>query len=579
MTRLFAAVACCVGCVSLSFAADKPAVLELWPGKAPGETVDIGEEKVEPPRTTDKAPIKRLTNVSKPTITVYRPVKDKNTGTAIVVAPGGGYRVLAWEHEGEQVAEWLQNIGVTAVLLKYRVPRRPDAPQDQPPVGALQDAQRAMSLTRSHAKEWGVNPEKVGFLGFSAGGHLTAWVSTNFDKRAYDGVDGADKLSSRPDFAVVIYPGGLLDKTDKEKLAPEIRVSKDTPPSFLVVAVDDKGSFDSTLKYTLALKAAGVGTELHVYSSGGHGFGMRKSDKPFATWTKRCEDWMRAEGFVGGKVGASPVAPDAKVEKLADGFQFTEGPAVDAEGNVYFTDQPNDRIHKWSTDGKLSTFLEKCGRSNGLCFDKDGKLWACADDKNELWKIDVGTKEHVVVAKDYKGKKLNGPNDVWVRPDGGAYFTDPFYKRPYWDRGPEEQDKRGVFYLSSKGELTRVDDDYGQPNGLVGTPDGKTLYVADIGKQRTYVYDIKEDGTLADRREFCKQGSDGMTLDTEGNVYLTGKGVSVYDKAGVKVAQIDVPEPWTANVCFGGKDLSTLFITAGKGLYAVKTRVKGAARQ
>jgi gluconolactonase len=276
---------------------------------------------------------------------------------------------------------------------------------------------------------------------------------------------------------------------------------------------------------------------------------------------------------------ASPVAAGAKVEKLAGGFEFTEGASVDADGNVYFTDQPKDRILKWSTDGKLSTFMEPCGRSNGLCFDADGKLWACADEKNELWKIDVKTKEKTVVVKDYGGKLLNGPNDVWVRPDGGAYFTDPFYKRPYWKRGPEEQDKRAVYYVSPDGKVTRVDDDYGQPNGLVGTPDGKTLYVADIGRGKTFAYDIQPDGSLKNRRLFCSMGSDGMTLDSDGNVYLTGRGVIVFDKAGKKLTTIDVPELWTANVCFGGKDMQTLFITASKGLYALKMKVKGAARQ
>ncbi|HEX4614222.1 MAG TPA: SMP-30/gluconolactonase/LRE family protein [Urbifossiella sp.] len=275
----------------------------------------------------------------------------------------------------------------------------------------------------------------------------------------------------------------------------------------------------------------------------------------------------------------SPVADGAKVEKLADGFAFTEGPAADAAGNVYFTDQPNDRILKWGTDGKLSTFMQPSGRSNGLCFDAAGKLWACADEKNEMWVIDVTTKEKTVVVKDFGGKLLNGPNDVWVRPDGGAYFTDPFYKRPYWKRGPSEQDKQAVYFLAKGGQLSRADGDYKQPNGIVGTPDGKTLYVADIGASKTYAYDIDPDGTLKNRRLFCPQGSDGMTLDDAGNVYLTGKGVQVYDKAGTKVAQIDVPEPWTANVCFGGSDMRTLFITASKGLYGVKMRTKGAARQ
>ena len=274
------------------------------------------------------------------------------------------------------------------------------------------------------------------------------------------------------------------------------------------------------------------------------------------------------------------VAPGAKVEKLAGGFKFTEGPAPDADGNVYFTDQPNDRIHVWATDGKLSTFMEPCGRSNGLCFDKDGKLWACADDKNELWKIDVKTKEKTVVVKDHGGKLLNAPNDVWVSPTGFAYFTDPFYKRDYWKRsGKPEQDKQCVYVVSPDGKLARVDDECKQPNGIIGTPDGKTLYVADIGDRKTFAYDIQADGGLKNRRKFCDLGSDGMTLDEKGNVYLTGNGVTVFDPSGKKVRQIDVPERWTANVCFGGKDMKTLFITAGTGLYAVKMNVKGAARQ
>ncbi len=274
-----------------------------------------------------------------------------------------------------------------------------------------------------------------------------------------------------------------------------------------------------------------------------------------------------------------PVAAGAKPVKLADGFKFTEGPAVDAEGNVYFTDQPNDRIHMWSTEGKLSTFMEPAGRSNGLCFDAEGNLWACADGENELWKIDVKTKQATVVLDKHDGKLFNGPNDLWVRPDGGVYFTDPFYKREYWKRGPEEQDKRGVYFLSTKGKLARVDADFGMPNGIVGTPDGKTLYVADIGKSKTYRYDIGEDGALANRKLFCESGSDGMTLDDAGNVYLTGKGVLIFDKDGKKLGTIAIAEPWTANVCFGGKAMKTLFVTAGKSLYSVEMTTKGAAKQ
>src|SRR5262249_43709613 len=208
------------------------------------------------------------------------------------------------------------SLGVTAILLKYRVPRRPGTYGDDPPPQALMDAQRAVSLVRSRAREWGLDPKRIGMLGFSAGGHLTAWAATNFDKRAYEAIDSTDKLSCRPDFAVLIYPGGLLDKTNREQLAPEIRVSKDTPPCFFALAYNDNGPLDGSLKMIGALKKAGVKAELHVYSEGGHGFGMRAGDKPHATWPKRCEEWIRVEGFLAAKAdGASPLAPSAKLDK------------------------------------------------------------------------------------------------------------------------------------------------------------------------------------------------------------------------------------------------------------------------
>ncbi len=287
-----------------------------------------------------------------------------------------------------------------------------------------------------------------------------------------------------------------------------------------------------------------------------------------------------AAALLVGSVAAAdgPFDPAAKVEKLAGDFKFTEGCASDKAGNVYFTDQPTDRILKWSVDGKLSTFLEKSGRSNGLCVDADGKLWACADEKNELWKIDVETKKAEVLVKDFKGKLLNGPNDVWVTPAGGAYFSDPLYKRPYWPAGGERQDKKGVYFLSPKGELSRVADDLTQPNGIIGTPDGKTLYVADINAGKTYRYAIKADGTLADKELFCAKGSDGMTIDADGNVYLTSGVVWVFDKAGKKVAELKVPEG-PSNVCFGGKDKKTLFVTARTGLYAIRCTVAGVGSQ
>ncbi|OHB73324.1 MAG: gluconolactonase [Planctomycetes bacterium RBG_13_63_9] len=281
---------------------------------------------------------------------------------------------------------------------------------------------------------------------------------------------------------------------------------------------------------------------------------------------------------------AGIIAPGAKVVKLADGFEFTEGPAADSAGNVVFTDQPNDRILKWSTDGKLSTFMEPCGRSNGLCFDRHDNLWACADEKNQLWRIDPSGKATVVV-REYQGKLLGGPNDLWIRPDGGIYFTDPFYQRPYWKRGPQEQDGQCVYFLSpDHRRLTRVVDDLEQPNGIIGTPDGKTLYVADLRAKKTYAYDIRPDATLTNKRLFCNMGSDGMTIDSRHNVYLTGNGVTVFDPAGKQIEQIDLSdsgtnERWTANVCFGGKDRRTLFITASHGLYSLRMRVQGVGSQ
>jgi len=282
---------------------------------------------------------------------------------------------------------------------------------------------------------------------------------------------------------------------------------------------------------------------------------------------------------VSGAAENDIIAPGAKVEMLADGFKFTEGPACDADGNVLFTDQPNDAIHKWSVDGKLSTFMQPCGRSNGLCFDAEGNLWACADEKNELWCISPEKKVEVVV-KDYQGKLINAPNDLWIRPDGGIYFSDPFYKRKYWSRGPSEQDVQGVYFLTpDRKELVRVADDLVQPNGLIGTPDGKTLYVADIKDKKTYSYAVQKDGTLRDKKLFCEMGSDGMTIDNEGNVYLTGQGVTVFDSAGKQIAHIPINAGWTANVCFGGKDGHTLFITAKEYLFGLKMRVKGVGSQ
>lgn len=270
-------------------------------------------------------------------------------------------------------------------------------------------------------------------------------------------------------------------------------------------------------------------------------------------------------------------ASGEQVVLLSDGFSFTEGPAVDHDGNIYFTDQPNDKILRWSVDEKkMTVFSDNTGRANGLYFDLDGKLLACSDLENEIWRFDM-MGGHEVVLTDFDGKKLNGPNDLWVHPSGGIYFTDPLYKRDYWKRDPEmQQDGQHVYYLApGSTKAIRVDNSLQQPNGIIGTSDGRLLYVADIRAGKTYTFDIQADGTLTNKRLFCEMGSDGMTIDSKGNIYLTGRGVTVFNPKGEKIVNIPVDAQWTANVCFGGKDMKTLFITASNGFYAIRTRVAG----
>ncbi len=260
--------------------------LDVWPDEAPGETGSIGPEKVIDQKPGDK-PVKLLTNVTQPTLSVFRPACDKDTGVAVVICPGGGYNILAFDLEGEEVAAWLNSIGVTGIVLKYRVPRREGTPRDRPPVQALLDAQRALSLVRSKAGEWRIDPKRIGILGFSAGGHLSAWAATHFDERAYSPIDDADRLSCRPDFAVLVYPGGMDRKGDTS--SPIAHVSSTTPPMFLAQAGDDPVDCRNSVEMFLALKNAKVPAELHIYSSGGHGFGLRPSAHPCCTWTHRCE--------------------------------------------------------------------------------------------------------------------------------------------------------------------------------------------------------------------------------------------------------------------------------------------------
>ncbi len=278
---------------------------------------------------------------------------------------------------------------------------------------------------------------------------------------------------------------------------------------------------------------------------------------------------------------AGIIAKGAQLEMLGDGYAFTEGPAPDKKGNVYFTDQPNDRIIRWdATTGALTVFSDDAGRSNGMYFDQEGNLLACADMDNQLWLFrnpgqKAGTPE--ILISDYTGKRLNGPNDLWLAPDGGIYFTDPLYKRNYWTRDPAlQQDGEHVYYLSpDRKKLVRVDENLKKPNGIIGTPDGRTLYVADIGDRKTYRYTINKDGSLTDRQLFAEMGSDGMTIDNQGNIYLTGQGVTVFNKQGEQIAHIDVPVAWSANICFGGKKHDVLFITASNAVFGLKMKVKG----
>ena len=279
---------------SVALAAEARQTLEVWSAAAPGEKGDLGPEKWEPVPKGENPPITRLTNVTKPTVAIYSPPKDKNSGTAVLICPGGGYHILAMNHEGEDVAAWLNSIGVTGILLKYRVPARKGQPRHLAPV---QDAQRALSLVRSQAKQLDIAPDRIGILGFSAGGNLAAIATTNDDQRQYEALDDVDKASCRPDFAVLLYPAWLA-KEDGKGLMPEVRVSARTPPTFFVHAGNDKIAAESSILMHLALRQAKVPTELHVFAEGGHGFGMRTSAHAISGWPKLCEGWLRSQKLI-----------------------------------------------------------------------------------------------------------------------------------------------------------------------------------------------------------------------------------------------------------------------------------------
>lgn len=268
------------------------------------------------------------------------------------------------------------------------------------------------------------------------------------------------------------------------------------------------------------------------------------------------------------------VQENAEIELISSQFSFTEGPAADAFGNVYFTDQPNDKIYVWNwKTNQIEEFLDKTGRANGTFFDQKGNLLTCSDENGEIWKINEdGVAE--VLTTSFEGKRLNGPNDLWVDENNGIYFTDPLYVRDYWKNFKQEIQEKNLYYRNSDGKITKLDT-FTQPNGIVGSQKLKKLYVSDIDANKTYVYDIQGDGKLTNKKLFCNLGSDGMTLDNLGNLYLTGKGVTVFNKNGEQIHHISVPENWTANVTFGGENFSTLFITASKSVYTLKMNVSG----
>lgn len=276
--------------VSLSAEPSLPPI-PIWPGGAPQETGKIPPEGAQPPKPNDTTI--RVENVSQPTLSVFLPPEETHNGTAVVICPGGAYNILAWNKEGTEVAEWLNTLGVTGIVLKYRVPLRTGRAKHAAP---LEDVQRALSVVRQRAAEWKLDARRVGLLGFSAGGHLAAVASTNHARRVYDAVDDVDKQSCRPDFTLLIYPAYLVDA--ENRLAEELPVAADTPPTFIAMTADDGVRVEGALFYYLALKQAKVPAEMHLYPVGGHGYGLRPSKNLVSTWPARAADWLKQSGYL-----------------------------------------------------------------------------------------------------------------------------------------------------------------------------------------------------------------------------------------------------------------------------------------
>jgi len=360
-------------------------------------------------------------------------------------------------------------------------------------------------------------------------------------------------------------PKRIIEMVEQTRNVPSYR------PKPIVFNEDDHYDFDQRINNMWAAINAYASWGFFDFRRAGEGFdeGYQSVSVNWGISSDRKKSFFDKVKEITNEV-QSVTAPNAQVQKLAGDFKFIEGPAGDDDGNIYFTDIPNNRIHKWSVDGKLSTFRENSGGANGLFFDAAGNLLACEGGNRQLVAINPKGKVRVL-AESYDNKKLNSPNDLWIDPKGGVYFTDP----RYGNRDNLEQDGEHVYYLTpDRNKLIRVIDDMVRPNGIIGTPDGSLLYVADLGDKKTFVYTIKPDGTLIAKKLFAPEGSDGMTIDNEGNIYLTTDAVHVYDAKGQLIEKIEIPER-PANVCFGGVDKKTLFITARTSLYSVPMRVKG----
>ena len=506
--------------------------------------------------------------------------------------------VVVWFHGGgieggeKHIDPQLKNSGLVVVAANYRL--LPKAPIDD----ILDDAAAAVAWTYKNIAKYNGSPRKIFVAGHSAGGYLLDIIG--LDKRwlAKYGVD-ADSLAALVPFSgqcVTHYNirkqqgiGPLQATIDQ--YAPLTYVRPDAPP--IVIISGDRelelfGRYEEQAYFWRMLKLVGH-KDVTLYEMQGYDHG----DMPQPAYKILKDHIRRITAMMTPALPAHSndiVAEGETPVRVADSYSFTEGPAADERGDVYFTDQPNNKIYRWDCEsGKITLFTDQSGRSNGMYFDAQGNLITCADMDNQLWRFDMrstsgrmlpqGRKNGQVeiLITDYRRKLLNGPNDVWIAKDGGYYLTDPYFKRDYWTRNPERQQPvEGLYYLAPGGkQLVMLDSTLNQPNGLVGTPDGKYLYVAEAKANRILRYDIQTDGSLSNRQVFADMGSDGMTIDDRGNIYLTGDGVTVFDKDGHKIAHFPIPEDWTANVCFGGKEHNILFITASKSVYTLKMLVHG----